>query len=112
MNHVQAKPLCLRENFVRFRSGIEPKLIESSSDARALTLPQPPRFELLTRLPGQSAHLIVSGDMDSVYEIHGSSNLLDWTLLGTVTNMADTFEFIDASAATVSERYYRAKFVP
>ncbi len=86
--------------------------ITSSNAMLTVVPPQPPRFELISQLPGGSAHLFLSGEIDSVYEIHGSTNLLDWSPLGTVTNTSDMSEFIDSSASTVSSRYYRAKSVP
>jgi len=44
--------------------------------------------------------------------IQASSDFSSWAPLTTISNMADTFEFTDASVTNESQRFYRAVLPP
>jgi hypothetical protein len=50
------------------------------------------------------------GARGSVQEIQASTNLVDWTVLGTLTNSTGTATYTD-SATNLVRRFYRAKLV-
>lgn len=52
--------------------------------------------------------LMLNSDPDSVYQIYFSSNLLNWTSLGYVTNFTGQFQFNDPGATNSVHRYYRS----
>jgi hypothetical protein len=56
--------------------------------------------------------LTLEGDFGARYEIDGSTNLLDWTMLGTITNSYGTIEFLDPDATGLDRRFYRAVPLP
>lgn len=49
-----------------------------------------------------------SSDPDSVYQIYESSNLINWTSLGYVTNLSGQIQFTDPGATNAGHRYYRS----
>jgi Putative Ig domain/Fn3 associated/Divergent InlB B-repeat domain len=62
--------------------------------------------------PG-SLRTIVKGPTDTRYQIDVSTNLVQWTTLGTVTNLYGTFQVRDPLQSTnCSQRYYRATVLP
>jgi hypothetical protein len=62
--------------------------------------------------PG-SLRTIVQGPADTRYQIEVSTNLAQWTTLGTVTNLYGTFQVRDPLQPTnCSQRYYRATVLP
>jgi len=85
--------------------------VTSSNALLTVTVPQVLQFELISILPDQTVRLVLSGEVGSNYTILSSSNLLDWTPLGTVSNTNGTFEFID-DPATNGQRMYRATLAP
>jgi len=56
----------------------------------------------------RSVRLTLWGQPGAAYEIHASTNLMDWALLDTVTNQLGTMQFTDTSATNFSRRFYRA----
>ncbi|HOC57775.1 MAG TPA: choice-of-anchor Q domain-containing protein, partial [Verrucomicrobiota bacterium] len=67
----------------------------------------PMRFSGVDYLPNGQARLTVDGLAGDVYRVLGSSNLLDWLAIGTVTNASGTVTFTDASAPNFNRRFYR-----
>jgi len=54
----------------------------------------------------------LKGDYGAKYEIDGSTNLVTWTNLSTVTDMYGTMQFTDSGATNLSRRFYRAVLLP
>ena len=52
-------------------------------------------------------HLSISGLPGDMYRVLASTNLLDWQLLGTVTNLNGMATFIDTTASNFNLRFYR-----
>ena len=52
------------------------------------------------------------GEVGTAYRFDASSNLAAWTALATLTNYAGTLEYIDATAASFTRRFYRAVPLP
>ncbi len=52
------------------------------------------------------------GDTGAVYEIQASTNLSNWTPVGTVTNTTGSAEFQDPAAAGERYRFYRLRWIP
>ncbi len=52
------------------------------------------------------------GDAGAVFAIETSTNLLNWTQAGTVTNTTGAAEFHDNSAGGASMKFYRLRLVP
>jgi hypothetical protein len=47
------------------------------------------------------------GDLGAAYEIEGSSNLVQWMPLATVTNAFGAVQFTDTAATNTGQRFYR-----
>jgi len=60
--------------------------------------------------PGQFT-LNFLGDAGGVFAIETSTNLVDWTQRGTVTNLTGTAQFTDPAAGD-AQRYYRLRLMP
>jgi len=56
--------------------------------------------------------MTISGDYGGRFEVDGSSNLVNWTVLGVVTNSYGSFEFIDSAAVNLPRRFYRSVMLP
>ena len=52
--------------------------------------------------------LTILGDFGVPYSILGSTNLFDWTAIGSVTNAYGTAQLTDPTATNLSYRFYRA----
>jgi hypothetical protein len=59
-----------------------------------------------------SAQLTFAGEAGRTYRIEATTDLVNWTSLGTVTGTGDTWQFTDTSAANLGLRFYRAVPVP
>jgi hypothetical protein len=57
-------------------------------------------------------HLTLAGDAQAAWQIQGSSNLVSWQPLGIITNAQGEIPFLDADAAALPWRFYRAFLVP
>ena len=55
--------------------------------------------------------LTLIGDVGAQYQVLGSTNLLDWSLAGTVTNPYGTAQFTDGAATNLHLRFFRANLV-
>lgn len=73
-----------------------------------LPKPQPLRFENPLALPDGSVQLTLTGRGGLTNVIEVSTNLSDWGLLTNLYNATGTIQWIDESAGTVSQRFYRA----
>jgi hypothetical protein len=52
--------------------------------------------------------LTLTGEFGAPYTILGSPNLLDWTVVGTVTNSYGTIQLTDPAGTNLPARFYRA----
>jgi hypothetical protein len=52
--------------------------------------------------------LTLTGEFGAPYAILGSTNLLDWDSVGTVTNTYGMIQFTDTVATNLPARFYRA----
>jgi hypothetical protein len=67
----------------------------------------PPRFTNVARTTAGVTDLSVSGDTGFVYLFEASTNLQNWSWLGTGTNLSGTFQFTDGHATNQLKRFYR-----
>jgi alpha-tubulin suppressor-like RCC1 family protein len=58
-------------------------------------------------LPGGQVQLKVSGLPGDVFRVLASTNLLDWQVIGFVTNYCDSVQFNDTQATNFNRRFYR-----
>ncbi len=56
--------------------------------------------------------LTLTGGIGQTYVIQGSSDLITWTPLTTVTLTSASYRFLDTSSTGLSQRFYRAVFNP
>jgi uncharacterized repeat protein (TIGR01451 family) len=61
--------------------------------------------------PGQFT-LSFLGDAGGIFAVETSTNLVDWTQTGTVTNLTGTAQFHDPTAGESPQRYYRLRLLP
>ena len=86
--------------------------VATSSDARLTVVDAPPRFQLVTMLPGNQFKVIIAGVPGS-YLLESSGDLNGgWSSLTNLSNTNGLLEFTDSPSATVTQRYYRALIVP
>jgi len=52
-------------------------------------------------------HLTAKGPVADDYQIHGSTNLLDWDLLSTLANSEGRFSFWDRTVTNFGQRFFR-----
>jgi hypothetical protein len=62
----------------------------------------------LTSLIQDGFRLTLTGESGTNYTILGSTNLTDWTPLGTLTNTYGTVQLTDPAATNLAQRFYRA----
>ena len=73
-----------------------------------------PKLRVGTPLEGlveDGFRLTLTGEFGAQYQILGSTNLLDWTHAGTVTNTYGTSQLTDSAATNSPFRFYRAELV-
>jgi hypothetical protein len=68
----------------------------------------PMRFSGVNYLPGGQVQFTVSGLPGDVFRVLASTNLLDWQVIGFVTNYCDSVQFNDTQATNFNRRFYRA----
>lgn len=73
-------------------------------------LPQP-LLSVLAMVNG-SPTLHVTGSTGSQFALEASTNVLDWLPLKTNTISGGSFDYVDAAAAGLPRRFYRARLVP
>jgi hypothetical protein len=67
-----------------------------------------PTFSRMWVGSGGDAHIEISGSPGRVYNVFGSTNLVDWELLSPVTNVNGVAPFVDPAATNYMQRFYRA----
>ena len=83
--------------------------VTSSNALLTVTVPPPPEFLSILRLPDLRAQLTLSGDPGVPFAVDASSNLTSWFELmsGLLTN--SPVELMDHSASNANLRFYRAR---
>ncbi len=84
-------------------------LVASSNAMLSVTLPTPPRFQSIIRLPDGRMDLFISGDAGVTYWIDRTTNLVNWEPLTNLFNTNGNVEFIDNSATNAEKGFYRAR---
>jgi hypothetical protein len=70
-----------------------------------------PSFGTIQNLPaGMTFHL--SGDTGRAIELYASTNLLNWSLLTTLTNQTGTVRYTDTESTNLPARFYKAIQLP
>jgi hypothetical protein len=67
------------------------------------------RTSATTRTPDGAVHLVIDSPMAASFQVQASNDLVNWSLLTTVTNSPGTARVDDPSAAAQARRFYRAK---
>ena len=80
------------------------KVITASFTQHPLLSTTPP----LNRMVEQGFRFSLIGELGASFRIDGSTNLLNWTSLGWITNDAGTSQFLDTTAVTNASQFYRA----
>jgi len=62
----------------------------------------------MARSSDSLANLTIQGEIGAVYQIEGSSDLVHWTILATVTNEVGRLSWTDPEAGLYPTRFYRA----
>jgi hypothetical protein len=74
--------------------------------------PPPPRLQLIERTPAGNVYLKLEGQKGARFAIDATTDLSNWTPLTTNTVNNGSFFYLDTSAAALSHRCYRARWVP
>lgn len=71
----------------------------------------PPTIGPVVRQTGGAFQLQFSGASEATYNVFGSTNLIDWLLLGpAVENPPGTFQFTDSAAPDHAHRFYQLRW--
>lgn len=65
------------------------------------------QFTQVQQLAGGSIEIKLTGPSGDVYRVLGSTDLLNWQTISSVTNVTGTVQFTDASATNFNCRFYR-----
>jgi len=93
-------------------AGIPPTIPANLVGLQSFSLWLPARFVVTsetTHLTSKGFTFQVGGQAGKVYEIEATTDLVHWETLAAVTNLNGTVEYLDASAATLTNRFYRVK---
>ena len=88
------------------------EVILSQFEFVPLGSPQPAQLGQLSGLPGGPVKLSVQGLMDWHYQIFSSSNLWNWTQIGTILATNNQFQFTDTNPVSLNPRFYRTQTQP
>lgn len=79
---------------------------------RLTTSPSPPFVVSIVPLVGGGFTLSFDGVIGTTYRLDTSTNLSDWTTLGTVFNESGPVQFLDGNETKAPHRFYRAVLLP
>ena len=68
---------------------------------------QPPLIRQVLMLPNRSLQIIMTGAVGNVFRVEGSTDLLTWQNITSLTNLTGTLQFTDPGATNFSRRFYR-----
>jgi len=100
---ILADPVRAGDNFMVF---------DNYSITAEVTPPSAPRLKLIERTPAGNVFLRLEGTSGVRFAIDGTTNFSNWTPLRTNTVSDGFFDYLDTSAAALSRRFYRARWVP
>jgi hypothetical protein len=80
-----------------------------TSSVATLTLNLPPQLSEVMRLPNGSVSFMISGAPNRTYFIEASAYLTNWTNLGSVLYTNGLMPYLDATASSHTNRFYRAR---
>jgi len=80
-----------------------------TSSVATLTLNLPPQLSEVMRLPNGSVSFMISGAPNRTYFVEASANLTNWTNLGSVLYTNGLMPYLDATASSHTNRFYRAR---
>lgn len=83
------------------------EVILSKFEFVPLGSPLPAQLNKIANLPGGTVKLSVQGMMDRHYQMLSSSNLWNWTPIGTILATNDQFQFIDTNPISLNPRFYQ-----
>jgi hypothetical protein len=66
-----------------------------------------PNIDSAACLPGGAVSLSMTGQTGQLYVLEFSTNLIDWTKLGVISNADGLVQFTDTKAASYNHRFYR-----
>jgi hypothetical protein len=97
-----------RQVQIEWPSGTVQTLSNIEAD-QILTVVEPCRPVLAASCSsGTTVALALRGDVGAVYELQASSNLVDWAVVGIVTNELGQCSWTDPEAGSVRAKFYRA----
>jgi hypothetical protein len=75
-----------------------------------VTPPAPPLITEITKLPGGAFQFRYRNDSAQTYSVHASTDLINWTAVGSAAPVAPgVYEFTDPSATNLSQRFYQLR---
>jgi uncharacterized repeat protein (TIGR02543 family) len=97
-------------------TGTQNPLLISMTQTKSITasFTHGPKLTLngTTSLADDGFRVTLGGDLGSKYEIDGSSNLVNWIPLVTLTNSSGVIQFTDPAATNTMFRFYRSLLIP
>jgi hypothetical protein len=97
-----------RQVQIEWPSGTVQKLSNVEAD-QILTVVEPCRPVLAaTCSSGTSVALALTGEAGAIYQLQASSNLMDWAVVGTVTNELGQGSWTDPESGSGGAKFYRA----
>jgi DNA-binding beta-propeller fold protein YncE len=74
--------------------------------------PNPPQLDPFAFQPDGSLRIFFQCDPGFTYAIEASTDLVEWATLATAFNADGAVEYFDTDAASISPRFYRARWLP
>lgn len=93
-------------------NGKEVEFVVNSFQFVPLGSPLPATLTDVTRLANGQVRFLLKTQVDRRYQVHASTNLLDWQSLATLLATNSSIPFVDAGAAGSVRRFYRALTLP
>jgi len=87
-------------------------VVSNAADLNVIIAPNPPQFVSLAPLAIDGMHILFNGDPGFNFTVEGSTDLIDWTPLGTVVGDSAPVEYVDTDATTLQGRFYRVHWAP
>ena len=92
---------------VQTLTNVAPRQILTVVERQSYTTLAPPTISSATRSSNGIVSLTATGDANMLYLFEGSTNLVNWTWLGVVSNAIGSVQFTDTHATNYASRFYR-----